>query len=161
VKNVQGRTIADHPKLKELWDIATAKVTSQEKLNSQNYKDLYNKTRDRFWDTVRADKEAASIFESAGFEFADSGRAPLLKIKTASQIPIEERRISLDHNIEKAIDWRLALTPSNLTFEMQNPNSNREIIQMRHPELRINTESIGSDSNTASLRACYLIYSIR
>jgi hypothetical protein len=49
-----------------------------------------------------------------------------------------EVRISLDHIEEKAQgnNWQLALDADNLEFTFAGPNSDREIVQMRHPELR-------------------------
>ena len=135
---VQGRRIADHPKLKALWDAAAAKAQANGPLTKSNYAKSYDKARDEFWLSVRGDKEAKAIFEHAGFDFEASGKAPLLRVKDPSAVPLEERRISLDHNVEKGHGdgWRLALDPANLTFEMQTPNSMREIKQARHPELR-------------------------
>lgn len=44
----------------------------------------------------------------------------------------------LDHILEKAIgdNWRRALDANNLRMEFSMPNTYREIIQARHPELR-------------------------
>jgi hypothetical protein len=135
VRSVVGRTIADHPVLQAHWDAAVAKVTAKEPLSQSNYVEHYNKTRDEFWKTVRGDPDAAAVFNGAGFDFGD-GNAPLLAVRDTSAVPVEERRVSLDHMVEKKADWTLALTPSNLSFELHTPNSVREIKQMRHPELR-------------------------
>lgn len=136
VRTVQGRRISDHPELEALWNSASAEVqAARGPLSGSNYKEHYNEARNKFWDSVRADAKARAIFENAGFDFEDSP-APLLRVKDPSKVPVEERRVSLDHNIEKKIDWRLALDPGNLTFEMQTPNATREIKQARHPELR-------------------------
>lgn len=53
-------------------------------------------------------------------------------------MPAQETRISLDHVLEKAQgdNWQYALDADNLKMEFHNPNSNRETVQMRHPDLR-------------------------
>ena len=47
-------------------------------------------------------------------------------------------KISLDHIVEKARgdNWKQALDAENLRFDFSMPNTYREIIQARHPELR-------------------------
>jgi hypothetical protein len=88
---------------------------------------------------VRDDPAARKLFEDAGFEFP-TGRttAPILR-GIPEGMSAQEFRISLDHILEKAIgdNWMRALDADNLRMEFQNPNSYREAIQARHPELRL------------------------
>ena len=93
--------------------------------------DLYEKVRNKFWDLVRDNPEAAEYLDRAGFTF-ETGRAPVLKVNKPG-IPIQERRVSLDHNLEKALEenYKRAIGADNLTLELHNPNSNRETVQVK------------------------------
>jgi hypothetical protein len=138
VNGVIGKTISDHPLLEQLWNNARASVTKKNPLSQSNYEDLYNRTRSAFWRRVRGNAQATKILGDAGF--AQSGgktSAPLLS-GVSSTIPVEETRISLDHIDEKAQgdNWKKALDANNLRFEFSQANTEREIKQMRHPELR-------------------------
>ena len=110
----------------------------KEKLTKDNYEDLFNRTRDAFYRRVRKDAAARQLFEGAGFELPKgTSTAPNLSgVKPG--IPVEETRISLDHVLEKAQgdNWKKALDADNLKMEFARPNTEREIKQMRHPELR-------------------------
>jgi hypothetical protein len=115
-------------------------VTREEMLGLGKGKSLFDETRDIFWEEVRNDPAARRVFEDAGFEFGNQP-APKLQVRTpagGAPIPPEEVRVSIDHIAEKAIgeNWRIAIDADNLRFEFQNPNAFREIVQMRHPELR-------------------------
>jgi Domain of unknown function (DUF4157) len=75
---------------------------------------------------------------ATGFEPpAPGGRAPTLR-GVDPAIPREEGQISLDHIVEKAqgSNWQRALDADNLRMEFSRPNTEREVIQMRHPALR-------------------------
>jgi hypothetical protein len=145
VKNVIGRRIEDTP-LQQVWERARAKVVGGRNLENatrQDMFDLYNKVRDEFWTQARTDAAAKDFLERAGFEFPVTGKAPLLRVvdpppglvgwPKASEIPIQERRISLDHTLEKALgeNYRRAIDADNLVFEFHNPNSNRETVQVK------------------------------
>jgi hypothetical protein len=142
INKVIGKQISDIPALSKLWNDARASVLSRRQLTAENYGDLYNATRDSFWDRVKgnsAEAEAArNILNEAGIGFdPDKGRAPRLldvdpKLKRAESV------VSLDHNEEKARgdNWKKALDGNNLTLAFAMPNTNRENIQARHPELR-------------------------
>jgi hypothetical protein len=143
-KTVLGHKVED-TLLKDIWRRARAKVVGGRSLDNatrQEMFDLYGRVRDEFWTQARADPDAVRFLESAGFEFPAQGKAPLLKVidpppglglPKASEIPIQERRLSLDHNLEKAIgeNYRKAIDADNLTFELHNPNSNRETVQVK------------------------------
>ena len=77
-------------------------------------------------------------FTDAGFDFpAGPTTAPVLR-SAGTGIPVTETRISLDHLAEKSIgnNWTKALDADNLQMEFAMPNTFREIVQARHPELR-------------------------
>ena len=58
---------------------------------------------------------------------------PNLGLPKASELGVQERRLSLDHNLEKALgeNYHRALDADNLTFALHNPNSNRETVQVK------------------------------
>jgi Pre-toxin TG len=145
VRRVIGRRMDTTP-LGPFWERARAKVVGGRSLagaTRQEMFDLYNKVRNEFWDMARADPDAVRYLDEAGFEFAATGKAPLVKVTDppaglrgwpkAADIPIQERRVSLDHNLEKALgeNYRRAIDADNLTFEFHNPNSNRETVQRK------------------------------
>ncbi|GIH21248.1 hypothetical protein [Rugosimonospora africana] len=148
VHQVVGRDVSTYGEVRAAWNRARDHVTSTEPLARHNYVKLYDRTRERFWQEIRADPAARERFEKAGFRFSDTNprSAPMLDSTRIGPSPTE-RRLSLDHKAEKAIgeNWRLALDSDNLRFELQMPNTYREIVQMRHPELR---ESADDDSPT-------------
>jgi hypothetical protein len=135
-RKVIGVRIAENENLKSLWDkAANDTVNKYGGLNQENYAHLYDQARDHFWDAVRDDEQARKMLEHAGFAF-DESRAPFLQIKDNSKVSENERRLTLDHVIEKRDRWDLALDADNLRFELQNPNSMREAIQQRDKALR-------------------------
>jgi hypothetical protein len=145
VKNVIGQRLSD-TKLGPIWEKATEDVVAGRSLESatrQEMFDLYDKVRNRFWDLVKKDPAASQFLEDSGFAF-EGGRAPLLKV-TDPSIPIQERRVSLDHELEKALagteNYKKAIDVKNLILEFQNPNSNRETVQVKF-KLRSN---VGGD----------------
>ncbi|MCD0449192.1 pre-toxin TG domain-containing protein [Actinocorallia sp. API 0066] len=149
VRRVIGRRIDQTP-LNEVWAEARRRVVgdrSLEHATRQEMVDLYDRVRDRFWLLARDGGEIEDFLRRAGFEFpAQSGRkrpvAPLLVVvdpppgtglPKAADLSLQERRVSLDHNLEKALgeNHRRALDADNLTFELHNPNSDRETVQVR------------------------------
>lgn len=145
VRTVIGTKLSDHPFLEKLWNDARATVTAGEPLTKDNYGDLYNRTRDAFWRRVRSNTpegaQARQMLQDAGFKLP-SGKnqrstAPLLD-NVDPAIPRTDTSISLDHIEEKGqgTGWQKALDADNLRMEFAMPNTEREIKQMRHPELR-------------------------
>lgn len=138
VRQVIGRRISDIPELRAAWDRARAEILRTNTLTAGNYPELYNLTRRRFWQEVRSDPVARRRFADAGFDLPDDAtQAPMLR-GVDSAIPLTETRVSLDHIAEKAIgdNWRVSLDADNLRMEFQMPNTYREIVQSRHPDLR-------------------------
>ncbi|HMV13480.1 MAG TPA: hypothetical protein PJ996_11050, partial [Nitrosomonas sp.] len=91
-----------------------------------------------FWRRVRNDPAAAKILSDAGFGLPGGATAAPVLAGVAPSIPVEDTRISLDHVAEKAqgANWKKALDADNLRMEFARPNTEREIKQMRFPELR-------------------------
>ncbi|MEV4559242.1 pre-toxin TG domain-containing protein [Kitasatospora sp. NPDC049285] len=143
-RRVLGQRL-DRTPLGPVWERARAKVVgtrSLENATRQEMFDLYGKVRDEFWIQAKADTGATTYLRDAGFSFPDKGRAPLIDVADAppglglpraADIGVQERRVSLDHNLEKALgeNYRKAIDADNLTFEMHNPNSNRETVQVK------------------------------
>jgi hypothetical protein len=133
IRQVIGKRLSDTP-LRSVWQQARTEIVgtrSLENATRQEMFDLYDRVRNRFWDLCKKDPDATRFLQSAGFEF-QGGRAPLLQV-TATDIPMQERRVSLDHNLEKALgdDYKKAIDVDNFTFEFHNPNSNRETVQVK------------------------------
>jgi hypothetical protein len=140
VRQVIGKTVSETP-LHDAWEAARSKVlgdrplssiTREEMLGTQNRKGLYDLVRDTFWKEVRERANAKHFLEESGFVLGNEP-APLLEVNSPD-IPIQERRISLDHIAEKAQgdNWTRALDADNLELTFHNPNSFREIVQRRH-----------------------------
>jgi hypothetical protein len=143
-RQVIGRRLDTTP-LGPVWERARAKVVgtrSLENATRQEMFDLYGRVRDEFWIQCKADSGAVDYLRDAGFSFPEKGRAPLIDVTDApaglglpraADIGVQERRISLDHNLEKALgeNYRKAVDADNLTFELHNPNSNRETVQVK------------------------------
>jgi len=137
VRGVIGVRLDEIEPVRRCWERARQRVLSQHTLGPSNYADLYDRARRLFWSEVRNDAEATAHFRRAGFEFpATDSSAPMLG--TIADVSATEIRVSLDHIAEKAIgdNWRYALDTDNLRMEFSMPNTYREIIQARHPELR-------------------------
>lgn len=138
VKTVIGTKISDVPELNAAWEDAKQSVLSRNTLTSKNYGNLYDATRNAFWRRVAGDPKALKILNDAGFGFTGGkGSAPRL-LGTGKDLKSAETKVSLDHIEEKAQgnNWTKALDADNLNMEFAMPNSYREIIQARHPELR-------------------------
>src|SRR5574337_94020 len=138
VRRVIGVRLDEIESVRRCWERARARVLSRSELTASNYADLYDRTRRAFWSEVQADAEASAHFRRAGFDFRGAdGSAPMLN--TEADVSATEIRVSLDHIAEKAIgdNWRMALDADNLRMEFAMPNTYREIIQARHPELRV------------------------
>ncbi|RIV39744.1 hypothetical protein [Micromonospora radicis] len=138
VREVIGKDVADYPEVRAAWERARDHATRAEPLDKSNHSRLYDRARERFWQEVRADPAAQRRFEQAGFRFPESRQTAPTLPTNRPDLPATERRLSLDHKVEKARgeNWRRTLDADNLRFELQMPNSNREHIQVRHPELR-------------------------
>ncbi len=138
VRTVIGKKVSDLPELSRHWDAARAEVLRSNTLTDANKTILYDKTRDAFWRNVRRDPAATKILTDAGFVLPSRNTtAPVLGGVDPS-IPEQETRISLDHIAEKAQgdNWRKALDADNLRLEFAQPNTEREVKQARHPNLR-------------------------
>jgi hypothetical protein len=138
VRRVIGVRLDEIGPVRQCWERARAQVLARTELTASNYAELYNRVRRIFWSEVAADPHAAAFFRNAGFGFHGAdGSAPLLN--TGADVSVTEIRVSLDHIVEKAIgeNWRRALDADNLRMEFAMPNTYREIIQARHPELRL------------------------
>jgi hypothetical protein len=135
VEKLIGRPISETP-LKDAWEAARQKVLGGKPASSVTDKTemikTYNKVRDEFWEQARVRPEAKSYLEELGFGFEGGGNAPQLRVNT--KLPTQEIRVSLDHSAEKAIgeNWKRAIDADNLVFEFQNPNTFREVVQVRH-----------------------------
>ena len=145
VRTVIGTKLSDHPFLAKLWNDAKAAVLAKEPLTAQNYGDLYERTRNAFWRKARSNTpegaQARQLLDDAGFALP-SGKnqrstAPVLDSGNTA-VQKADKQISLDHIEEKAqgTGWQKALDADNLRMEFAMPNTEREIKQMRHPELR-------------------------
>lgn len=138
IRTVIGKKISDIPVLDKLWNEARASVESREALTADNYAELYDRTRNAFWRRVTAktpDGAAArAALEAVGLGFAPGkrGAARLQGIDPA--VKDAEITVSLDHVKEKAQgdNWRHALDADNLELTFSMPNTNREVIQVRH-----------------------------
>jgi len=133
IRTVFSRLVSETP-LGPVWEQARSEVVGKRSLENasrQEMLDLYDKVRNKFWDLARKDPGASKFLSKAGFEFGE-GRAPLLRVNK-TDIPVQERRISLDHNLEKALgdNYKKAIDADNLTFSFHNPNSNRETVQVK------------------------------
>ncbi|MEO1050806.1 MAG: DUF4157 domain-containing protein [Bacteroidota bacterium] len=139
IRQVIGHTLMENPAVRAAWEAAKSRTLSRHQLIASNYETLYNTTRGRFWLEVRRSPEARRYFEEAGFIFSGGERSAPLLGGVASSIRRTEIRISLDHIREKAIgnNWQYALDADNLQMEFAMPNTYREIIQSRHPDLRV------------------------
>jgi len=143
---VMGTKISDHPEILKVWNEAREKVTNgrtpdeigrDEMLGKGEFSgksSMYDKVRDRFWADMRDPKNSAArrIFEDAGFIFGDEP-APNLET-TNPNVPKGDTKMSLDHAAEKAQaeNWKKAIDGDNLNFEFADPNTFREIWQVRH-----------------------------
>jgi Domain of unknown function (DUF4157)/Putative RNase-like toxin, toxin_1 len=138
VYRVLGKTIADIPEIAKLWEKARAQAEAEMPLTETSWP----KVRRALWALVAADtaegEAARAVLADAGFKVTPGkATAPMLEEADAT-LRKAERRLSLDHKDEKAIgeNWKKALDAENLQFEFQLPNSERENVQQRHPELR-------------------------
>jgi hypothetical protein len=137
IQKVIGTKISDHASFRKSWNAAREHVLRTNTLTKDNVADVYAKVRKQFWRNVRGNEDALKVLRESGFYLPESeGAAFLGGVKKG--IPKQEYRVSLDHSFEKARgdNWMRALDADNLVFEFHNPNSYREIVQMRHVELR-------------------------
>ena len=140
VKEIIHHKVSEYQEMYEAWDRARAQVLKNNTLDSSNYTQLFERTRDLFWQEIRNDQIAKEYFTKAGFDFRhdDNRRAAFLKgvSKDITEKIKGEIIVSLDHIVEKKQDWKLALDADNLRFEFSVPNTYRENIQQRDPKLR-------------------------
>lgn len=150
INSVMGKKISDIPELKKHWDDAREEVLKGKEVT--DYKpavviDKYKDAQRKFWEKIRKDPAAVEFLKKNGFELeGDRGAAvavlgPQGKLTTErGNVTNQERRISLDHIVEKAQgdNWKKALDADNLELMFQNANSWKEIVQvkfgMREPE---------------------------
>ena len=155
IRQLIGERISDTPLIAS-WTAVRARVLNgraideisrDEMLGVGVYegRGLYQRAQRYFWDYVRADAESVTWLDDIGFELRASGAAHISLNDTGRAADDAGRalgdidtRVTLDHILEKARgdNWRLALNGDNLRFEFHLPNSEREISQMRHPDLR-------------------------
>ncbi|HVE34921.1 MAG TPA: hypothetical protein VNC18_15270 [Gemmatimonadaceae bacterium] len=137
VNKVISKAISETP-LAAAWEQARAKVLggqTVESLGRQGTLDAYKSAQKEFWKAVRADPAAVQFLQDSGFTLPPGEGAALLNVNPpkAGQQPlaVEERRISLDHSVEKAIgqNWKKALDGDNLVFEFHRNNSYRDSTQ--------------------------------
>jgi len=134
IGGVIGRRISDTPML-DAWNAAREEVLAGRTIESLGQrkmnKKIYPKVRDRFWQKLREPGEAREFLMQSGFDLGDAP-APLLRV--TREVPVQQIRISLDHSAEKALgtNWKKAIDADNLVFEFHDPNSYREIVQVRH-----------------------------
>jgi len=138
VRSIIGKKLSEYPILEKLWNDAKDTVLKKETLTKDNYEELFNHTRNAFYRRVRKDSNAKQLFENAGFELPNAETTAPKLSGVSADIPVEETRVSLDHTPEKAQgdNWKNALDADHLQMEFARPNTEREIKQMRHPELR-------------------------
>jgi Domain of unknown function (DUF4157) len=136
---VLGKTISANPSLVAAWDQAKAEVLKRYgPLTQSNYADLYNRTRDLFWDYAKADTDGARrFFEAGDFVFTDA-RAPLFGAAMNQGIGRIQFRLSLDHLAPKATgaNWQYALDADKLMFVMQSDNTKLQHIESTKPSLK-------------------------
>jgi len=138
VRRVVGQRLQDLPGLAAAWDAARKKIlqSTPAPTNAKDARAVFGKIRDQFWEDVADNTTLNKYFTSAGFEFPGTkGSAPRLS-GVDPAIPDWEKTVSLDHLIEIRNDFSKALDAKNLKMEFSMPNTEREIKQMRHPELR-------------------------
>ena len=138
IQTVIGHRIDGNSAVNNAWNRARQRVLLDNSLTSANARELYDTAREQFWREVRDDSAAKKYFEDAGFDFPAARERPPMLRNAPSTIPESEIRISLDHvkEIAQGQNWQRALDADNLRFEFQMPNTFREIIQSRHPDLR-------------------------
>jgi hypothetical protein len=143
---VMGTKISDHPDILKVWNAARDKVLAGRSIDDigrdemlakgefSGKQSIYDKVRDQFWADLRDPKNSAGrkIFEDAGFVFGDE-LAPNLET-TNPKVNKGDTKMSLDHSAEKAQgeNWKKAVDGDNLAFEFADPNTFREIWQVRH-----------------------------
>jgi hypothetical protein len=134
VHEVIGQKISDTP-LADAWNKAREAVLrrngvdSVEQLGREAALKAYKSCQRQFWRNVAADPAALEWLRLRGFN-AEGGKAALLRVSDPT-LPVEQRRISLDHSAEKAFgdNWKLALDGDNLVLEFHSPNSFRDSVQ--------------------------------
>jgi hypothetical protein len=162
VKNVMGKKISDIEVLKQHWDAVKADLMggkTADQLGKAKMIELYNAARGKFWDRVRKDPAAVEFLKKHGFGFENDG-APMAilgpkgaETTQVGNITDQERRISLDHIVEKAQgdNWKKALDADNLEFMFQNANSWKEIVQVKF-DMRSSTATTSGTTVHPKLR---------
>lgn len=136
VRTVIGHTISEFPEMTKMWNDARAVILSHRTLTPENSRVLFDATRNAFYRRLRGNTSAMQTLSDAGLELIGvNATAPRLRGAPAGT-RAAELIVSLDHVIERAADWQRALDADNLRFEFAAPNTDRENVQMRHPELR-------------------------
>lgn len=147
VRKVEGALISEIPEFASALARAKKTVMKGKTLTKENYGDLYKNLQRQFWKEIRKDEGALKKLRDAGFHLPEKeGAAFLGGVK--QDVPFRDTQLSLDHVDEKAIDqnWMKALDDSNLELAFTNPNSFREIVQMRFPHLRGKPPTPGADA---------------
>lgn len=158
VGQLLGRRIDEITGLEEAWKAARdhvlngraiSEISRDEMLGLGPFENrgLYARAQQHFWRNVREDNTAKEWLNSLGFELrADSSGAAHISLTSTGSLTDEsgqalsdiDTRVTLGHIQEKAQgeNWRQALDAHNLRFELHHANTDQEIRQMRHPELR-------------------------
>ncbi|MEQ1529831.1 MAG: DUF4157 domain-containing protein [Methylococcales bacterium] len=142
---VLGKTIHSPeagPAIRAAWDKARAEVEAKRgPLTESNYSELYNETRNKFWDNVKADPGAKSFFTDGGFVFTEA-RAPVLGSAVDKGVRATQFRVSLDHLAPKATgeNWQHALDGDKLMFITQADNTKLQHIESTKPSLKRDLE---------------------
>jgi hypothetical protein len=138
VQRIVGKKVSDHASFKKAWERAREHVLKSKTLTKDNVAEVYAAVRKRFWGEIWGDEDALKVLRESGFYLPQEKGSAAFLGGVKPDVPRQEITLSLDHAFEKARgeNWKIALEPDNLVFEFHNPNSFREIVQMRHPELR-------------------------
>jgi len=136
VRGIIGKKMNEIPSIEAAWERARKKTLAGNKLTKDNYGELYDTTRRHFWTEIRNNPKALKEFTDRGFALQGDVRNAARLAGVSKKIRVSDTVVSLDHVIEKSRDWKKALDADNLRFEFSRPNTYRETIQSRHPELR-------------------------
>jgi len=135
----------------DAWERANA--ARRPGLTATNWPDEYVNAQRAFWRAVRRDAAARQFFRDGGFVFPEEipaavwrgrgqepakGGAPILEAAAASDVDIEEFRITLDHVRPKSTgdNWRFAVDGDNLELRMHADNSKLQHLETKLAELR-------------------------
>lgn len=143
MNQVMGKKLSEIDVLKKHWEAAAKDVLKGKQTTDYTREEaitMYKSAQRKFWENVRGDAAAVDFLNKQGFEFEGESGAALAKLGPRGKettkrgnITNQERRISLDHIEEKAQgdNWKKALDADNLELMFHNPNSWKEIVQVK------------------------------